>query len=222
LPHQVIEETETWTIYKDANGATNRSFKDHESTPERIDFTIKDRETWEEYKPRMAWNETRVNWEGGLAANKAAREKGLFVTYDATFGYDKMQGFVGSQRLLEAMILDPAWVKDMFASLTDDFVLRFDTAVDLLITAAEEMMYRGFKFDGAFVFDDMGYRNATPIRISGEMGRWGNGALGHFRTGAPTPQCPSALSPQCPSAPLPSVDASLLFLRRLRIRGQAL
>lgn len=150
LPHQVIEETETWTIYKDANGATNRSFKDHESTPERIDFTIKDRKTWEEYKPRMAWNETRVNWEDGLAANKATREKGLFVTYNAAFGYDKTQGIVGSQRLLEAMMDDPEWVKDMF-----------DTAVDLLITAAEEMMHRGFKFDGAFIFDDMGYRNAT-------------------------------------------------------------
>jgi len=150
LPYQVIEEAETYRIYKNAEGATRKDFKDHESTPECLDFTIKDRETWEEYKPRMAWNDSRVDWEGGLAANKATREKGLFVTYNAAFGYDKMQGFVGSQRLLEAIALDPAWVKDMF-----------DTAVDLLLTAAEEMMSRGFKFDGAFVFDDMGYRNGT-------------------------------------------------------------
>jgi uroporphyrinogen decarboxylase len=150
LPHQVIEETETYRIYKNANGATRKDFKDHESTPECLDFTIKDRKTWEEYKPRMAWNDSRVDWEGGLAANKAVRERGFFVTYSAAFGYDKMQGFVGSQRLLEAIALDPEWVKDMF-----------DTAVDLLLTAAEEMMSRGFKFDGAFVFDDMGYRNGT-------------------------------------------------------------
>jgi len=150
LPHEEIEETETYRIYKDANGAISRSFKDHESTPERIDFTITDRKIWEEYKPRMAWNDSRVDWEEALKANNAVREKGLFITYNGAFGYDKTQGFVGSQRLLESMMEDPAWVKDMF-----------DTAVDLLITAAEEMLSRGFQFDGAFVYDDMGYRNAT-------------------------------------------------------------
>lgn len=108
LPHQVIEETDTYRIYKDANGATRRSFKDHESTPECIDFTIKDRKTWEEYKPKMAWNDSRVDWEDGLKANKAAREKELFVTYNAAFGYDRTQGIVGSQRLLEAMIVESA------------------------------------------------------------------------------------------------------------------
>ncbi|MFQ6132560.1 MAG: hypothetical protein ACE5R4_11030, partial [Armatimonadota bacterium] len=60
LEHQVLEETDTHTIYKDANGATRRSFKDHESTPELIDFTVTSREIWEEYKPRLEWNATRV------------------------------------------------------------------------------------------------------------------------------------------------------------------
>ncbi len=150
LPGETLEETDTYRIYKDANGATRRSFKDHESTPELIDFTITSPEIWEEHKPRMAWNEKRVDWENGLKANRAQREQGLFVTYNAAFGYDKMQGFVGSERLLVAMAEDPDWVKDMF-----------DTAVDLLLTACEQMMERGFEFDGAFVFDDMGYRNGT-------------------------------------------------------------
>lgn len=149
LPAETIEETETYRIYLDANGATSKSFKDHESTPERIDFTIKDKKTWEAYKPKLAWNDARVEWEKGLAENRAAHRKGLFVTYSAAFGYDRTQGMVGSQRLLEAMLTDPAWVKDMF-----------DTAADLVIIAAEEMMAKGFEFDGAFLFDDMGYRNA--------------------------------------------------------------
>jgi len=148
LPHETIEDTDKYTIYKDANGAIRKNFKDHESTPECIDFTIKDRKTWEEYKPKLAWNDSRVNWENGLKGNKAARERGAFVTYNGVFGYDRVQGIVGSQRLLESMLDDPAWVRDMF-----------DTAVDLLIKACEEMISRGFKFDGAFVYDDMGYRN---------------------------------------------------------------
>ena len=150
LPTETIEETDEYRVYKDANGATRRSFKDHESTPERIDFAITDRKTWEEYKPRMAWNDSRVKWDEALKTNKAQLASDKFVHYNASFGYDKMQGFVGSQRLLMAMVEDPDWVKDLF-----------DTAVDLAIAAAEEMMARGFEFDGAYVYDDMGYRNAS-------------------------------------------------------------
>ncbi len=150
LPEETIEETDTYRVFKDANGAVRRKFKDHESTPECIDFTITSREIWEEYKPRMAWNDTRVDWENALAANRALRQGDKFVCYGAAFGYDKMQGFVGSARLLMAMVEEPDWVKDMF-----------DTAVDLLIAACEEMLARGCEFDGAFVYDDMGYRNAA-------------------------------------------------------------
>ena len=150
LPHEVLEETETYTIFRDANGATRRSFKDHESTPELVDFTITSREIWEEHKPRLEWNDDRVDWEEGLKANKALREKGDFICFSGVFGYDRTQGIVGSERLLMAMAEDPDWVKDMF-----------ETAVDTVIRACGEMMSRGFEFDGAFVFDDMGYRNAT-------------------------------------------------------------
>jgi uroporphyrinogen decarboxylase len=150
LPHEVLEETGTYTIYKDANGATRRTFKDHESTPELIDFTVTSAEIWEQYKPRMAWNDSRVDWDNELKANRALREQGMFVTCNAAFGYDKMQGVVGSERLLLAMAEDRPWVRDMFES-----------AVDLAIRACDEMLARGFRFDGAFVYDDMGYRNAS-------------------------------------------------------------
>ncbi len=124
-------------------------FKDHEATPERLDFTIIDRRAWEEHKPRLAWNEARVDWESGLAWNRAWREQGLFVTFQAgAFGYDLIQRFAGAARILMAMKEDPAWVKDMM-----------DTIADLLIVGVEEMLARGFRFDGAFIANDMGYRN---------------------------------------------------------------
>jgi len=149
LPTEVLEETETFKIDRDAFGVTSKTFKDREATPERIAFTITDRKAWEEHKLRMAWNDSRVDWEGGLAWNRAFREKGLFVTYQAgAFGYDLVQRFVGAPTVLTAMKDDPAWIKDMI-----------DTIADLIIVAVEEMMTRGFVFDGAFIANDMGYRN---------------------------------------------------------------
>jgi len=150
LPKETIEETDAYHIYKGADGQTRRSFKDHESTPELVDFTITTREIWEEYKPRMAWNDTRVDWQEALARNREHRESGAFVTFSAATGYDRTQAIVGSPNLLMAMADDPAWVRDMF-----------DTVAELAIAACEEMLARGFEFDGAFMFDDMGYRNAT-------------------------------------------------------------
>jgi uroporphyrinogen decarboxylase len=150
IPDETLEETETYRIYKGADGQTRRSFKDHESTPELIDFTITSRKIWEEYKPRLTWNDSRVKWEAALADNRRLREQGFFVTYTAAVGYDRTQGIVGSPRLLMAMLDDPGWVRDMF-----------EAEAEIAIAAYEEMTARGFEFDGAFIYDDMGYRNAT-------------------------------------------------------------
>ena len=151
LPDETIEETDTYRIYKDANGATRRSFKDHESTPELIDFTITSREIWEEYKPRLAWNDKRVDWDKALAENRAQREKGLFVHFGGVIGYDRTQAMVGSPRLLMAMADDRAWVRDMF-----------DTTAELTITACEEMLARAYDLSPS-VWDD-GRLSAAELR----------------------------------------------------------
>lgn len=149
LPTQTVEETDEYTIVRNANGALVKNWKHATSTPEMIDFTITTREKWEEYKPLLAWNDKRVNWDA-VEHCRRAREQGQFVVFSAAFGYDKTQGIVGSERLLMAMVEDPAWCRDMF-----------ETASDMVIQAAEEMMARGFEFDGAWVYDDNGYRNGT-------------------------------------------------------------
>jgi uroporphyrinogen decarboxylase len=150
LPTELVEETDEYTIVRNSNGALVKNWKHKTSTPEMIDFTIKDRAAWEQHKPLLAMNESRVDWKNGLEACRREREKGKFVHFSAAMGYDKTQGFVGSERLLIAMAEEPDWAKDMF-----------DASVQLIIDAAEEMMARGFEFDGAFLFDDMGYRNAS-------------------------------------------------------------
>ncbi len=149
FPTQTIEETEDYIIVRNANGALVKNWKNATSTPEMIDFTITTREKWEEHKPLLAWNDKRVNWDAVEQCRKA-REQGQFVVFSAAFGYDKTQGIVGSERLLMALMEDPAWCRDMF-----------ETASDMVIQAGEEMMARGFEFDGAWVYDDNGYRNGT-------------------------------------------------------------
>jgi uroporphyrinogen decarboxylase len=148
LPTQTIEEDETSQVVKDSFGATTRVFKNRESVPELIDYTITSRRAWEEHKPLLAWNDSRVDWENGLAGNRALREQGMFVPYSAGFGYDRIMRFAGAPRVLQAMLEEPDWVRDMM-----------DSVAASVIVGAEEMMAKGFRFDGAFVWNDLAYRN---------------------------------------------------------------
>jgi len=148
LERKVIEETDDYVIATDGNGATMKNWKKSTSTPELIDFTVKTRALWEEYKPLLAWRDTRVNWEGQRKAYDAARAKGLFCFASFGPGFTKICNTCGPERVLMAMIDDPEWVKDMF--ITD---------AQLCVAIAEEMMARGFDFDAGWVFDDLGFKH---------------------------------------------------------------
>ncbi len=150
LPEETVEETATYRIYRDSKGAILRSFKDHESTPETIDFTINSSAAWEEHRSRLLWNDSRVHWDGALAASRALREQGKFVQYFAHIGYDWLQRMVGAECMLVAMLDEPDWVEDMYVTL-----------MDLVLRGCEEMLARGCEFDGVYVANDMGYRNGT-------------------------------------------------------------
>lgn len=148
LEPEVVEETEEYRIAWDANGALRKNFKHSTSTPECIDFTMTTPEAWCAWKETMTVGRDRINWEAGLLAMRHARENGLWFPYRAPTGYDKTQAVVGSERLLMAMSTDPEWCADIFMTWSD-----------MIIRSAELMIEGGFVFDGAFLYDDMGYRN---------------------------------------------------------------
>lgn len=147
---KVVEETEEYKVVRSRNGVLVKNWKHQTSTPGLDEFTITDRRVWEANKERLRWNDSRVNWEQDLQLHRRFREQGYCVSFGSGVGYDQTQGFVGSERLLVAMLEDPDWVKDMFA-----------TIAELTITAAEEMLGKGFQPDTAWLYDDMGYRNAS-------------------------------------------------------------
>ena len=62
---QILEETEETILTCDGNGAVLRRHKLHASTPEHVDFAVKDRTGWEEVaKPFLQPTRERINFEG--------------------------------------------------------------------------------------------------------------------------------------------------------------
>ena len=148
LPTQVIEETEDYTIAINQDGATRRNWKSETSTPELIDFSITTQAIWEEHKPCMVMNESRIDWENQLQANRSACEAGYFCTLNFAPGFTKVCDMVGPERTLIAMMENSGWIKDMF--MTD---------AQLCVDIAEEMMGRGFEFHAGWIFDDLGFKH---------------------------------------------------------------
>jgi uroporphyrinogen decarboxylase len=150
IPDRTVEETEEYRIFIGGDGQTIKNWKHATSTPEYIDFMVKTRADWEEHKHLLEWEASRIDVEAVKKAIADAEAKGLWISFNGAFGYDRVQSLIGSERLLMAMAEDPDWVQDMF-----------DTVAALYCTSLEAAMGLGFQFDGCFVYDDMGYRNAT-------------------------------------------------------------
>jgi uroporphyrinogen decarboxylase len=175
FPVEVVEETEEYVLHTTSFGGLRRDHKDYSTTPEVIDYPCKSREDWEKIRDRLTPGRDRVDWKGewlagsgdddrglesvletgrtewrrGLPGCQRAREQGKFVCYSAAVGYDKMQSYVASERLLMAIATEPDWVRDMY-----------ETDAELAIQMCEIMKEGGFEFDGAFLFCDLGYKNS--------------------------------------------------------------
>jgi len=148
FPVKVIEKNEEYIITTTPMGGVRKNHRDYSTTPEIIDYPIKTKDDWKEIKKRLKPDFTRIDWATGLANNKTAIEEGKFVCFSAACGYDALQSYMKSDQLLITIAEDPEWVKDMVMTLAE-----------LIIVTAELMMNNGFKFDGAFLYNDMGYRN---------------------------------------------------------------
>ena len=72
---EILEETDETVVTRDGNRAVLRRHKLHSSTPEHIDFGVKERSAWEELtKPRLMPDRRRINFEGYRDARRAAAE----------------------------------------------------------------------------------------------------------------------------------------------------
>lgn len=147
FPSEVIEDTDEYRITRSSWGVVAKNFKGKTSVPIYIDFAVKDRKSWEENRWRLAYNESRVNFETAKSVYQKARQDGAYLNYSGGgLGFDLWQNVVGVTNILIGMMDDPEWVKELYM-----------TNVDLHITLVEELMGRGLEFDGSFFTDDLGY-----------------------------------------------------------------
>ncbi|MCL1887302.1 MAG: hypothetical protein FWF96_00315 [Kiritimatiellaeota bacterium] len=145
---RLVEETDAYTIVTSNWGVTLRNWKHAASTPEYIDFKIKDRETWAEASARMEPSRDRINWEWLRKDYPEWRRRGHWVCAEIWFGFDTTHSRVlATDTTLVAFLEDPEWMRDVFAR-------QLETSLAML----DMLWAEGYHFDELRWPDDMGYK----------------------------------------------------------------
>ena len=145
---ETVEETEETILQRDGNGALLRLHKLHDTTPEHVDFMVKDRRGWEEHiKPHLTPDPRRINFTDYHKIKEQAAEKERFFCWSGVNVFELMHPICGHEYMLMGMALDPDWVKDMVDTLS-----RLTIELWEILFAVE-----GYP-DGIWFYEDMGYK----------------------------------------------------------------
>lgn len=146
---KVLEENDTYTIATTPWGVRYKVWKHAASTPEFLDFTIVDPDSWRKAKALMTPTSDRIPWDHLKANYKTWRERGSWLRAHFWFGFDITHSWiVGTERFLVALRTDPQWCMEIF-----------NTCLDMNIALYDQIWDAGYTFDSIFWCDDMGYKN---------------------------------------------------------------
>lgn len=150
-PVKILEENDRYYIATSPWGVTMKHFKELDSTPEFLDFTVTTPETWEKAKSRMSPSEDRIDWAFLEKNYPQWKAEGRWIQAGFWFGFDVTHSWMsGTETILIALLEEPEWVKDMFNTYLDRCISLFDL-----------LWERGYRFDAIRWPDDMGYKNTT-------------------------------------------------------------
>ena len=145
----VIEETAETVLTKDGNGATLRRHKLHDSTPEHVDFDVRDRTVWEaRIKPFLVeLDRRRIPFQWYREAKQYAEERNRFFAWGGVAPFEQMHPVCGHEYMLMGMAEDPEWVQDMVMTFAACTIRHLE------VLFAEEGVPDGFMF-----YEDMGFK----------------------------------------------------------------
>ena len=151
MPEITLEETDRYYIRTSPWGVTMKHFKEEDSTPEFLDFTITTQEAWDQAKKQMTLEDDRIPWEMLRQNYDKWRAEGRWIRAVFWFGFDVTHSWMmGTENTLVAMMEEPELVEDMF----DTYLSRCETLFSRIWDA-------GYHFDEIFWYDDMGYKGTT-------------------------------------------------------------
>lgn len=146
---RVVEEDDTTYVEENGWGARMRYWKGKSGTPEHVSFALTSEQRWRrDYRERFMALDARRLGDVGQLREKYRRltAAGRFRVYEVLFVVEIMRRAMGDIGMLEAMCLNPAWIRDFCTVLTDNIILHLEY----------ELKEVGLP-DGVWFYDDLAY-----------------------------------------------------------------
>ncbi|RKX34349.1 MAG: hypothetical protein DRP71_07305 [Verrucomicrobia bacterium] len=146
----IAEDDETISIL-DQWGASTKSFKDHQTTPEHLGWECDSAETWHErFRPAIVNQEVRIDIDGARKLQEQGSREAKWCHITGIEPFEILRKLLGDVSSLMAMAEDPEWIADICEVTTDNSLMNLQALVDA-----------GIKPDGLWVYGDMAYNHAT-------------------------------------------------------------
>jgi uroporphyrinogen decarboxylase len=160
LPEEILEDTENYLLVRNGDGMTARCLKGVSTTPGFVDWLIKTEQDWQEYKPLLVPDRTRLSpwvlyafndsfkppqrsWDQIVPAYQQLRDSGRFLSLTVYDPWENLWRKIGVEQGLVAMATEPQWVQDMSATHTR-----------LILESIEMIWNEGVRLDGVMLVGD--------------------------------------------------------------------
>lgn len=149
--NEVVEQTEVAKLVRDGNGALLRWKTNGSSTPEHVDFLVKDRRGWEEhilpFLRETGTDQRRIDFARYRETRAKCEREGVFLCAGVVALFDLLAPMCGHEHLLMGMATDPDWIREMCE-------VYVTTTIQLL----EVLFEREGLPDGMWFWDDLGFK----------------------------------------------------------------
>ncbi len=152
LPIETVEETEDYVLYRSADGVLEKKFRvnSEERGVQHLDYLIKTPDDWFRFKSRMT--------PGGRVDDRYIKEWREYYSRDR-FVFFYLRGPFWSACNKMDFVQFNYWMFDHEDVVRD----MLETETDLILGIWEEATRLGLRFDGAYILDVMGMKEATYI-----------------------------------------------------------
>jgi hypothetical protein len=139
---EILEENEDVRIVRDFLGRTCKLVKASASIPLPMDYPVKGRDDWLKIKPKLMFDESRVE-PGEIAKAKELQKKGWLINTSIHGGFATVRDLMGDEAACFMYYDDPELMQDIMQTLSD-------TAYRVLERISSEMV-----IDHISVHEDM-------------------------------------------------------------------
>lgn len=146
----IAEDAETRSI-RDEWGASTKSFKDHQTTPEHLGWECASPDIWHSrFRPAITGQSVRIDLDDARRRYDRARMEGKWAHITGIEPFEILRKLLGDVSSLMAMVEDPEWIADICEVTTDNSLMNLQALLDA-----------GIEPDGLWVYGDMAYNHAT-------------------------------------------------------------